>query len=581
MADSGPRNAFMNLNRVLGWSLRCVGILGGMASSVVAAESPGPRLAVVVSIDQGRADYLQRFRPWFGEGGFERLLAEGRVYEESRYRHGVTKTAPGHATILSGVHANVHGIVGNDWIASLENGVQRTNAVEDTGAALVGVGRIDGQVPANLARATAGRSPRNFAASTVGDQLKLRFGERSRVVTVGGKDRSAILLGGKLADGVYWRETGGYVTSTYYRDALPTWVEAFNRDHRADAWFGQEWTRLLDDDAIYDRVQGPDAAVGETEGPNGLSATLPKRIDGGGSKVSEAFYSAFDASPFAVTQLIDFALAAVEAEQLGRHEGPDLLCIGVSQTDSNGHLYGPDSHEVMDGFLRLDREVARLLAGLDEAVGADNYIVVVTADHGVSPLPERWPAKGDDSPTGRLQGRNLDVAVTTALNQTFGRDSLIESDRWAARDGGGYRLVPGTLSKQGLVTREQVASVRRLIAETLIAQPVIAAAWPREELLAGPPLGDDLLSLQRRSYHAERGPDVVFVPQPYVISWGGTGSTHGEPYDYDRHVPMLWMGPGVMAGRSAEPVAVEDIARTLSALLGVEPPPQAEGRRLF
>src|SRR6478736_2720573 len=251
-----------------------------------AGEIPPPRLTVVISIDQMRADYLERFRPYFGEAGFKRLTDGGAWYKDCHYLHAVTKTAPGHATILSGVHANVHGIVANEWLD------RRTfisgNNVEDVAAPLVGLlPRLDRYANATFA-AKAGRSPRNFLGITVGDRLKAKYGAATKVFGVADKDRAAILMSGPKADGAYWTEEGLFVTSTYYRRELPAWLERFNNERGAAEYFGQVWNRLLDP-AIYDRVQGPDDAPGE-QAEDGLGVTFPRKVDGGKDKISGAFF---------------------------------------------------------------------------------------------------------------------------------------------------------------------------------------------------------------------------------------------------------------------------------------------------
>ncbi|MES1168582.1 MAG: alkaline phosphatase family protein, partial [Oleiharenicola lentus] len=251
--------------------------LGLLVLSLRAAEQPVPRLVVVISIDQMRADYLERFRPYFGEGGFKRLLEGGADYTNCHYEHAVTKTGPGHATILSGVHANVHGIIANEWL-DRSTFIQGNN-VEDVNSPLVGLPpRADRYANPTFA-AKAGRSPRNFLGVTVGDRLKARYGATAKVFGIADKDRAAILMAGPKADGAYWEEDGVFVTSTYYRPALPDWLVRFNRAFDTPQYFGRVWERALDP-AIYDKVQGPDDAPGE-QAEDGLATTFPKKVDGG------------------------------------------------------------------------------------------------------------------------------------------------------------------------------------------------------------------------------------------------------------------------------------------------------------
>ena len=328
-------------------TLLCVSLLASLVSvraATAAGEGKTPRLALVISIDQFRADYLDRFAPYLGEGGFKLLRASGLEYVECHYRHAVTKTAAGHATILSGVHADVHGVVANDWVDRSD--WQMVESVEDHTVSLIGAAPRVGRSPGGVLEAKAGRSPRRFLATTVGDQLKLRFGVGSRVFSVAHKDRTAILLGGKLADSVYWINEGRFVSSTYYGDRLPVWVENFNAAGRVEKLFGQAWDRLLSP-ALYDAVQGPDDAAGENT-DFGFGRTMPKRMDGGAAHIGSKFYDAFETSPVASEIVGEFAELALLEEQLGRHAAPDLMCVGFSQIDKVGHAYGPDSHEIMD-----------------------------------------------------------------------------------------------------------------------------------------------------------------------------------------------------------------------------------------
>jgi predicted AlkP superfamily pyrophosphatase or phosphodiesterase len=542
-------------------------VTGGLSS----AENRAPRLAMVISIDQFRVDYLDRFAPYFGEGGFQRLRAGGRDYLECHYRHAVTKTAPGHATILSGVHADVHGIVGNEWVD--RSTWEVLESVEDHSVSIIGAAPHAGRSPGGALEAKAGRSPRNFLATTVGDQLKLRFGAQSRVFSVAHKDRSSILMGGKLADSAYWIQDGRFVTSTYYRNQLPSWVEGFNAAGRVEKFFGQTWDRLLAP-ALYDAVQGPDDAPGENT-DFGFGHTLPKQIDGGARELGPKFYEAFETTPAASEIVGEFAELALKEEKLGHHAGPDLLCVGFSQIDKIGHAYGPDSHEIMDSVIRLDRVLARLLDAVDREVGLANCVIVLTADHGSSPLPEHVQALHAGMPAGRLDTAATDQAVNAALEQAFG--SAAANDYWALRDNFGYHLRPSVLAAKHIAVADAAAVVK----QALLARPEIATAFTAAEVLAMGTEGDALTAQSRRSYFPGRSQDVVFVLKPYFIDRPKTGANHGTPYDYDNHVPLLWFGAGVPAGRRLEPVGVDDLAPTLAALLGVSKPPQARGRRLF
>lgn len=540
-------------------------LLPAVAAGATEAASAPPRLAVVISIDQARGDLIERFRAYYGTGGFNRLLAAGAVYEECHHRHAATTTANGHATLLTGVHADVHGIIGNEWLAG--ETLEKVGAVSDSAKRVIGASRA----ASTSADVKAGASPRRLLAPTVGDQLKLRYGPSARVISISGKDRSAILMGGRLADAAYWWEAGRFVSSTYYREEMPAWAEDFNKQGRVEKDFGREWTRLLDV-RHYDEMQGPDDGQGE-EKPHGFDTTFPHRIDGGKKEITNAFYEAYRVSPFISDLTVDFAKLAILSEGLGRDSVPDLLCLGFSQPDFCGHPYGPDSHEIMDSFVRLDRSIEQLLALLDAEVGKDKYTIVVSADHGCASLPERAQQFQRDVLGGRFNSGAALRSVEAALTAEFG--PLSDGGRWGVRDAWAYRFRAAALAEKNL----PVAKAAEVVKSAFARHPQVAAAYTRQELLAQPAEGGDILALVRRSFHAERGGDVVFVLKPYVVDRSG-GSTHGTPYRYDTHVPLIWFGVGVPPGRHVKRIGVEQMAPTLCGLLGAEAP-ASTGERLF
>ena len=528
--------------------------LATLALLQAAPVPPPPRLAVVISVDQCRADYLERFAPWFTDGGFRRLLDHGAVFTEARHRHALTATAPGHAVLLSGVSPSVHGIIANDWFDQADD--HWFGAVADPTV----------QLTSTASPPTVGASPHRFLASTVGDQLKLRHGDASRVIALANKDRAAILLGGHRADGVYWMPLDRFTTSTFYRADSPAWLDTFNAKHSIDGLFGRRWDRLLPVEP-YDQVQGPDNAPGE-ESRLALGTTFRRTVDGGLTAPGQAYYEAFRLSPDSTVLLGALAQTVVVAEKLGQHEATDLLCLGFSQPDYVGHSFGSDSHEIMDTMLRLDRVLAEFFTFLDAHLGAGTWMVVLTADHGGCPLPE-WVAEGDRLPAGRLDWAALQTAAATALDAAFG--PLPDASPWLQRDAYGFHL------STAATTTHPARELRRVVRDALLTLPSVDSAWTRDELLENRPESNRRdFEAWRLSYHASRSPDVVFTPRPYVVDRSPHGSNHGTPHDYDRHVPLIFQGPGLPAGRFADPVNTEQLAPTLSRLLHVPRPPDAD-----
>lgn len=541
-------------------------LLSLCATLAVAAEPP--RLVVVLAVDQMRGDYLARFGPYFGDGGFKLLTARGANFTDCYFQHAMTVTGPGHATILSGVNPNVHGIISNDWVDRTT--FLKGNCVEDRNAPLVGLTPRPGRYRNAEAAAKAGRSPRNFLGTSLGDALKARYGAKARVFGVSDKDRAAILLVGPKADGAYWTEEGVFVTSTYYRAELPDWVADFNRKRNAAQFFGRVWDRLLPTE-IYDRVQGPDDAPGE-DAPAGYPRTFPKRITGSGTGPTGDFFAAYDRSPFSNEQVVTFAERMVTEEKLGQGDVPDLLAIGFSQTDAIGHTAGPDSHEMMDSYLRLDRMLAQFFQFLDQRVGLDRCLIVLTADHAVGSLPERVIAEHGPGSAGRVTLDGLNATLTRALDAAFG--PLPDNGVWFLRDGG-VHVNQAALQAKGLRSAQLQDAIKRV----LLAQPEIGVAYTREELLSAQPL-DAIGEMVRRSFHPARSADVLYFLKPNFTT-NKIGISHGSPYDYDTHVSLVLCGPGVKPGVRPDRVHVEDLAPTLASLLGLQLPPEAKGRKLF
>jgi predicted AlkP superfamily pyrophosphatase or phosphodiesterase len=545
-------------------SLLLISLLAGLG-----ARAAEPALVVVLMIDQFRADYLERFRPHFGPGGFRRLMEQGATFTDCRYRYAVTKTACGHATVLTGVNPNVHGIIANDWIE--RETLKRVNCVDDDTALVVGLPEVRGgaKLPAKLSVRAA--SPRRLLATTVGDELKLDRGPGPKVIGVSSKDRSAVLLGGKLADAAYWMDKGRIVTSTAYMKELPAWVKAFNETGRIDAYFDKVWDRVLPV-AAYERLQGADDAAGEGA-EAGMGTTFPKRVNGGAATLTPAFYDAFENSPFKSEVLVDFAREVVAQEKLGQRGVTDVLCLSFSTNDSVGHTYGPDSHEIMDITLRTDRLLADFLDFLDARIGLKNCTIVFTADHGTAPLPERVKAMNPAISAGRVDSVRLLKTCEAALDAAFG--PLAEGKRWLVPDANQFLFAAGVLAEKKLAP----VAAENVVRDAMRTVEFIDEAYTRTALLAGDVKGA-YAEATRLSFSRERTGDVCYRVKPYWVE-RKTGTNHGTPYAYDVCVPLVWFGVGVKPGVYPQRVGVDDIAPTLARILHLLPPPRSEGRQLF
>lgn len=529
-----------------------------------------PSLVVVVSIDQLRADYLERFRPHFGPRGFRLLMEQGAYFADCHFRHSITMTGPGHAVMLTGVHADLHGIIANDWV---DRGTfQAVSCVGDESVRPVGLPPSATPVLPGPDNPALPRSPRNLLVTTVGDELKLARNGKPKVIGIAGKHRSAILMSGKMADAAYFMERGRMITSTYYMEALPEWVRQWNAAGKADTYFGRTWDRLLPE-AAYE-IQGPDDAPGEDDKAAGLGRTLPKKIAGRETAPGIPFYNALQNTPFYNEVVADFAQAAIEHENLGGRPGiTDVLCLSFSANDHAGHLYGPDSHEVMDMTVRTDRVLEQLFGFLDRRIGLQKCLIVLTADHGVAPMPERIHALGPQIAAGRIDGAKLLATCEAAVVEKFG--ALADGGRWLLRDGPALLILPAALAEKKVAP----PTVQAVVREALLRIEYVQAAYTRDQLERGD-VHDEPGRMMLRSFNRERSGDVLYQTKPYYFS-RATGSTHGTPYNYDTHVPLLWYGAGVKPGFYNARVGVDDLAPTLARLLGLPAPPASAGTVLF
>ncbi len=517
-------------------------LLLAMLALVLVTGRPAPaapdtstdlRLIVLIAVDQFRADYLTRFRDQYREG-LERLLTEGAVFTDANLEHYPTVTAIGHATMLTGATPSVSGIIGNDWFDRASG--KTVTSVSDPNVALIGA---DG----------SGSSPHRLLVSTVGDELKLAARaergtpEAPRVIGISLKDRSAILPAGHAADAAYWWDTksGQFVTSTYYAPSAPAWVAAFNARKLAASFAGRSWTLLTS--------------------PTTVMRRLPEE-DGG------PLYSAVYGSPFGNELLLEFATEAITREQLGQRGVTDLLSVSFSSNDSVGHTHGPDSPHVRDMAIRTDRILGTLLARLDRQVGLRHTLIALTADHGVAPLPETLQA--NRMPGGRMATKDLFDPIQEDLARTYGEG------KWVLATSGSSPYLNESLMAQ---LKADPAEVRRTAARVAAGLPHVARVYTKDQLLIGAVPDDRVGRRVLRGFNAARSGDMEILLEPYWIRQA-QGATHGTPYGYDAHIPLILMGSAITPGEYAAPVALNDLAPTLAALARVEIPSGSAGRVL-
>jgi hypothetical protein len=546
------------------------------------AEAPAidakPRLGVLIVFDQLRGDYLKRWDELFTEGGFHRLEREGVWFDNCHYPYSHTVTGAGHASLATGCSPESHGIVANDWYD--QAAAVNVNCVGAEPADRYS--RVPPPLPAGpesdketreVKQKPTGVSPEHLLRPTIGDALKDATAGKGRIVALSSKDRGAVLLAGRQHDAsCYWLDgrTGQYVTSTYYRDRLPDWVAQLNADRVADRWFGKIWTPFrpgLD----YASYSGPDDVVGEDRG-TAQGRTFPHPFGPYRRQPGREYYSALYNSPFSNELLLELAKRAVVAEELGTRDVPDLLTISFSSNDSIGHCWGPDSQEVLDVTLRADAIVRDLLTFLDGKVGKGRYFLVLSADHGVCPLPEVSTTRGETAE--RIDVTALVKRAEEHLKLTFG-----DSDgkgRWieTARYMPWLYLDHKCLEKRGV----DAARVLEELTSWLEKQPGILKVYDRSQVADDKAAEKDpYLRAVRKSFRSDRCGDVIVIPKPLWLLYDRkTGTTHGTPHPYDTHVPLLAFGPRLRAGIHNEAVTPQAAAVILARGLQIKPPTGAE-----
>ncbi len=492
---------------------------------------------VVVVVDQLAADTLERYRPAL-RGGLAQLLDGGAVFSEAHHRHAMTATAPGHATLVTGLTPRHHGIVANDWFDRSSG--RAVYSAKNT---------LSGEV-----------SPANLLATALPDWVRQRD-PWGRTFSASGKDRAAVMLGGKRPTGAFWYDAKahGFVTSRAYRHA-PGWVSAFDRRPLLRERFGTLWQPLplpAGIDPARLGVMRIDAA--------GQPRSFPHAYGGATTRPDKEFYDALFETPAIDEYLAAFAAELVARERLGVDDHLDYLGLSFSAVDEVGHTYGPHSRETLDAVLRLDRSLGELLAFLEQRVGKQHLMVALSADHGVAPLPERQRRMG--LPGSRESAADI-ACVQSVLRHL---DAAYGQRDWFADD---LYLDLAQVERSGVPRGE----VERRIAAWLASCPGTVRVWTRAELSPDQPTPDPWLTLYRASYLPSRSPD-------FVVQWREghverlVGTTHKTPYRYDTHVPLVLWGPEVPPHTVAAPVATVDLAPTLAALLGLRTP-HLDGRDL-
>ncbi len=536
-----------------------ISLLWIFCDSVYAAESAKstfstkPKLVIGIVVDQMRADFIYKYWPKYGNGGFKRLVNQGFFFKDSHYNYVPTYTGPGHASIYTGTTPAVHGIIANNWFDKAGN--KKIYCTDDLEVHAVGGSEKSGQM-----------SPKNMLSTTIGDQLKLSNNSQSKVIGIALKDRGAILPAGHLANAAYWFDsvTGNWISSSYYMAQLPDWVNAFNRKALAKTYLAQPWQTLLPvadySESLSDDNNFERSFHGETRPV--FPHDLPKLAAANGN------FDLIKTTPFGNTLTKDFAIETIQAEKLGKHPVTDMLTVSFSATDYVGHQFAPNSVEVEDTYLRLDHDLADLLKFLDTWVGKEQVLLFLTADHGAVESPSYLASL--KIPAGNVKEKEINAALKKLLLDKYGEDLLLDySNQQVFFDP--KKLAGLKLSK---------AEVTNTVADFLMTFNGVVATVSKEAL-NNSFFNAGINRYIQLGYNPLRSGDLMVSYAPgWIDSDKSTGTTHGSAYSYDTHVPLLWYGWKISAGQSLQAVEITDIASTLALLLDIQAPNGSFGKFL-
>ncbi|TRO65727.1 alkaline phosphatase PafA [Christiangramia sabulilitoris] len=512
-----------------------------------------PKLVVGIVVDQMRYDYLTRFWGQYGQNGFKRLVNNGFVFKNNHFNYVPTYTGPGHASVFTGATPENHGIISNSWYNKFED--KFVYCTGDESFKSVGTSTRAGEM-----------SPNRMLSTTFGDENRLHTQMKGKTIGIALKDRGAILPAGHSANAAYWFVGGSeanWISSTYYIDELPKWVQDFNASEKAESYL-KTWAPLKNIDGYIE--SGND--INEFEGGfNGMeTASFPYDLKKLAPQNGQ--YELIKATPFGNDLTAEFAKAAIKGESLGKDDITDVLTLSFSSTDYVGHNFGVNSKEAQDTYLRLDLAIGDFLTYLDQTVGEGEYLVFLTADHGAVEVPSYLKSK--KIPAGYFSDSDL----ITRLNQQVVRE-FKAGDLIANVSNGQVFFNYDEILRRNINASE----LQTKVAHFLLQQDHVSRTFTRDQLQTGS-YNEGIASLIENGFNQKRSGDVVYVTEPGFIVYPETGTTHGSGFSYDTHVPLIFFGKGIKKGSTYEYSTIPDIAPTISAMLGISFPNAATGKPL-
>lgn len=501
-----------------------------------------PKLVVGMVVDQMRWDFLYRYYDRYSNDGFKRLLNEGFSCENTLIPYTPTITACGHTCAYTGSVPALHGIIGNNWYDRTTG--KTMYCTEDTTVTAIGGSDAAGRM-----------SPKNMLTNTITDELRLAQNFRNKTIGIAIKDRGAILPAGHSANAAYWfdGQTGNFMTSSYYMNALPTWVDAFNNEKLPAKYLSQPWNTLYPVNTYAQSTADEKPYEARFKGQNNTS--FPHALAG---TMGNSF-GILSSTPFGNSFTLEFAKKALDNEHLGKGDFTDFLAVSLSSTDYVGHQHGPNSVETEDTYLRLDKDLAAFFKYLDQKVGKGQWLFFITADHGVAHVPGFL--KENKLPTGNYSDNALMKALNAGIEKEFGiKKAVISADN--------YQF---TLDVDGIEKAGKLEEVKSWIIKTAIRYPGVSNAVDLHKL-ATAPLPEPLRTMMTNGYNVQRSGDIMVTLFPGWLAGGSTGTTHGLWNPYDAHIPLVWMGWGVRHGKTNRTTGMTDIAPTIAAMLRIQMP---------
>jgi predicted AlkP superfamily pyrophosphatase or phosphodiesterase len=496
-------------------------------------DSNRPALVVGIVVDQMRYDYLYKYADRYSNNGFKRLMREGMNCQDNHYNYAPTVTAAGHASVYTGTVPAVHGIVGNEW-TDVATG-KKVYCTDDSTVNTVGTTGKTGFM-----------SPKNMWTSTITDQLKLAQNFKSKTIAIALKDRGAILPGGHSADGAYWYDSkeGRWISSSFYMQSLPRWVQTFNAEQRAQKYTKAGWNTLYPIQTYT--LSGPDDSPYETKMAGETAPIFPHTLQGGNP------LELIRTSPYGNTLTKDFAIQAMTEEKLGKNGTTDFLAVSFSSTDYVGHSFGPQSIELEDTYLRLDQDIAEILTYLDKNYGKDQVLVFLTADHAVAEVPGYL--NSHKMPGGVFDRVKAMSDIKKATQEAFGQTDLIIGE-----DNSQLYFNKAVIAKMNIDREKLIQVVKQSLKKQAGFQELVDL-----QNIEGSTLNNLYTTIIRNGYNPDRSGDVMILLKPQWFIGYKTGTTHSTLYAYDTHVPLLFYGWKVKPIEVTERTSISDISTTLA-----------------